>query len=118
LNCGQKYPVAGVDLSNIPPRCSNDNRVLKPDFIFFGEGIPADAYQSSFNEADKADLFILVGTTGEVMPASYVPRQAKKNGCKIIEINPEESLYTRTITNIHIPMKAADAFEKLEKYLF
>ena len=76
----------------------DDNQVLKPDFIFFGEGIPHDAYSSSFADAEKADVCLIIGSTGEVMPASYVPKTAKQNGATIIEINIQESHLTESLT--------------------
>ena len=50
---------------------------------------------------------ILIGTTGEIVPASYIPRMAKENNAKIIELNVERSLFTDTITDIFIQEKAS-----------
>lgn len=104
--CGRKYPISGVDLSKLPPTCSDDGKLLKPDFIFFGEGIPQFAYQKSIEEAQNADVFLLVGTTGEVIPASTIPALAKRSGATIIEINPEMSNYTNNLTDIYLKGKA------------
>ncbi|NOR73635.1 MAG: NAD-dependent protein deacylase [Draconibacterium sp.] len=118
LKCGKQYNASEIDFNNIPPKCEKDDEILKPDFIFFGEGIPKDAYANSFADAEKADVCIIVGSTGEVMPASYVPQTAKQHGAVIIEINPEESGFTNQITDIHLKGKAGDILLKLEKYLF
>ena len=118
LKCGKQYKAEEIDFNNIPPKCENDGEILKPDFIFFGEGIPEQAYKNSFADAEKADVCIIIGSTGEVMPASYVPQTAKQNGAVIIEINPEESGFTNQITDIHLKGKAGDILLKLEKYLF
>lgn len=118
LKCGKVYHAKNIDFKNIPPRCENDNEILKPDFIFFGEGIPQNAYADSFADAEKAEVCIIVGSTGEVMPASYVPRTAKQNGATVIEINPEESTFTHSVTDIHLKGKAGEILGKLEKYLF
>ncbi|MDP4185247.1 MAG: NAD-dependent deacylase [Bacteroidota bacterium] len=116
--CGNKIPVGKVDLKTIPPRCNHDGTVLKPDFIFFGEGIPEAAYLNSFEAARNAEVFMIIGTTGEVMPASIVPQEAKRRGALIIEINPEKSLYTNDITDIYLPGKAGEVMTEIEKYLF
>ena len=118
LKCGEQYRASEFDFKNIPPKCKNDEEILKPDFIFFGEGIPEQAYKNSFAEAEKADVCLVIGSTGEVMPASYVPQTAKQNGAVIIEINPEESSFTNHITDIHLKGKAGDILSELEKYLF
>lgn len=118
LKCLKKYDASEIDFTNIPPRCKNDNEILKPDFIFFGEGIPQDAYSNSFADAEKADVCLVIGSTGEVMPASYVPRTAKQSGATVIEINPEDSMFTGQITDIHIKGKAGEILSELEKFLF
>lgn len=116
--CHKEYQVEDIDLSTIPPRCSKDQAVLKPNFVFYGEGIPTDAYEHSVYEANKADVMLIIGSTGEVMPACYLPRKAKDNGCIILEINPEDSYYSNSIVDFHIKMGAAEAASKLREYLF
>lgn len=118
LKCGGIHHTSEFDFKIIPPRCKDDNAVLKPDFIFFGEGIPHDAYSNAFADAERADVCIIIGSTGEVTPASYVPRTAKQNGATIIEINPEESLFTDQVTDIHLQGKAGEIMAMLEKELF
>ena len=117
IKCGQKYNSPDVNLNVLPPKCSKCKGILKPDFIFFGEGIPEYANKKSFEEAEKCDLFIVIGTTGEVMPASMLPHVAKKNGAMIIEINPEFSLFTKQLTDIHLKGKASDMLLKLKSCL-
>lgn len=118
LKCGKIYSAHEIDFKKIPPRCSEDNEILKPDFIFFGEGIPPDAYSKSFADASKAEVCLIIGSTGEVSPASYVPRTAKQNNAAIIEINPEESMFTNQITDIHLKGKAGEIMELLGNELF
>ena len=105
-------------MKNIPPRCPADKKILKPDFIFFGEGIPPEDYSQSFADADRAEVCLIIGSTGEVAPASFVPREASQNGATIIEINPEESLFTGQITDIYLKGKAGEVMALLEKELF
>ena len=118
LKCGKQYKAEEIDFNNIPPKCKNDGEILKPDFIFFGEGIPEQAYKNSFADAEKAEVCLIIGSTGEVMPASYVPQTAKQNGAVIIEINPEESGFTNQITDIYLKGKAGEVLIELGKYLF
>ena len=112
-NCNQTYPANETDLSDLPPKCKKCGTVLKPDFIFFGEPIPEPARTSSFTEAEIADVFILIGTTGEIMPASIIPIEAKRNGAKIIEVNIQPSNYTNSITDIFLEGKATKVMTKL-----
>lgn len=112
-NCHKLFSVTDFDLNKLPPKCEICGSVLKPDFIFFGEAIPEPAGSQSFNEAKIADVFILIGTTGEIVPASMIPNEAKKNGAKIIEINTVHSNYTDTITDIFLEGKATEMMGKL-----
>ena len=112
---GETLPAAYADLDAIPPMHPATGGLLKPDFIFFGEGIPADAFQASIEAARNSDVFILIGTTGEVMPASQIPPMAKENGATIIEVNIEESNYTANITDIFLPGKATMIMEMIWK---
>jgi NAD-dependent deacetylase len=114
MNCLKFYNTSDIELSEELPLCSTCFNVLKPDFIFFGEGIPSEAYKKSFEEAKKADIFIIIGTTGEVMPASLIPMEAKKNSL-IIEINPESSTYTLNLTDIYIKGKAGEIIPLIAK---
>lgn len=118
LKCQRIYGAEEFDFANIPPKCFDDGEILKPDFIFFGEGIPPEAYTNSFADAEKAEVCLIIGSTGEVTPASYVPRTAKQAGATIIEINPEESSFTHSVTDIHLKGKASEIMEKLAKQLF
>lgn len=113
LSCGWKTPASRLDLNLLPPLCEKCSEILKPDFIFFGEAIPEPAMSLSFQETDLADVFLVVGTTGEIMPAAQLPRIAKRNGATIIEINIEPSAYTPQITDIFLQDKATVAMTKL-----
>ena len=116
-NCNKIYHASEVDLLHLPPKCKNCETVLKPNFVFFGEPIPEIARTKSFEEAEIADVFILIGTTGEIMPASMIPFQAKRNGAKIIEINIEPSNYTDSITDMFLRGKATEMMTELSDFL-
>lgn len=118
MKCGFKQKVDEVDLSHLPLKCSKCGGLVKPDFVFFGERIPEEAYQKSLSAARKADVCLIIGSTGEVMPAALIPREARRNGAVIIEINPEDSLFTREVTHIHLQGNAGFVFSELEKHLF
>ena len=116
LQCGRKYRLEDLNLDDIPPTCLCGG-VLKPDFVFYGEGIPPRAYEKSAQMAQEADVMIIVGTAGQVMPACSLPLAAKDHGCKIIEVNPRESAYTGRITDLYFAQPATQFFEALAKEL-
>ncbi|MCF7918297.1 MAG: NAD-dependent deacylase [Candidatus Cloacimonetes bacterium] len=100
--CGKKYALKDLQLDKKPPLCGYCKGLLKPDFVFFGEAIPELARDRAFGEAEMADVVLVIGTTGEIMPACLIPRLAWQRGAKIIEINPGYSAYRNTITHIHL----------------
>lgn len=114
-SCGKKYNIDEIDLNKIPVICPECGGILKPDFVFFGEGIPTDAYQRSYDIVSKCDVLLIIGTTGEIMPASQLPFVAKTNGATIIEVNTNPSNYTDKITDIFLQGKATDIMVKLLK---
>lgn len=114
MGCGRKYPVDVVDFENLPPFCPVCGEVLKPDFVFFGEPIPEDAFKKSIELMENADTLLIIGTTGEIMPASQLPYLCKG---KIIEINPNKSAYTDKIVDVYIPEKAGVAAEILKNLI-
>lgn len=118
LECTRKYPVREISLDHLPPTCRECGGLLKPGFVFFGEGIPQKALADAHEAASISDVFLVIGTTGEVMPANQFPPIAKSFGATIIEINPEPSLYTDRITDIFIRGKAAEMMKRIGQYLF
>jgi NAD-dependent deacetylase len=112
--CGRKVDAASAGLERLPPKCAFcGDEILKPDFVFFGEAIPFDALSNSRFAAGRTDCMIVIGTTGEVYPAAGMPQLAAQSGAHIIEINPDESAYTNTITEIYLPLPAGDALPKI-----
>lgn len=113
--CNTYYKVSDIDIGIKSPLCIDTDcrSLLKPDFIFFGEGIPDKAYQASLNAAKQAKVFVIIGTSGEIMPASSIPILAKQNGCEIIEINPNFSSFTNSITDVFIQANASEGLSRL-----
>jgi NAD-dependent deacetylase len=113
--CRQKIAVKPNKLEKLPPLCEACGGLLKPDFIFFGEAIGPENYRKSEEMLERADVLIIVGTTGEVMPASMLPYEAKT--AKVIEINPEPSRYTEEKTDIFLQAKATETARELARRL-
>ncbi len=111
--CGRETAASVQNLETLPPLCPYCNGLLKPMFVFFGEGIPEQAANNSYLAARSAEVFLIIGSTGEIMPASMIPAYAKENGARIIEINIEPSNYTHTVTDLFLQGKATDIMSRL-----
>lgn len=116
LVCMKCSAVYGPDHSLLEqnlPSCPKCGGVLKPDFVFFGEGIPEKAFLKAFQLAEQCAWCLIIGTSGEVMPACEVPRTAHRHGAKIIEINPAPTTFTSSITDVFLQGKATEMMEAL-----
>lgn len=117
LECNQRLKAEASLMQSLPPKCPACGGLLKPDFIFFGEPIPQDALTASHMAAHTSDVFLVVGTTGEVFPAAQIPHLASNKGAKIIEVNTGPSAFTTTITDIYLVGKATEIMGKFAEKL-
>jgi NAD-dependent deacetylase len=99
--CEQTYEREGLTSQTLPPRCSCGGP-LRPNFVFFGENIPAEAHQKAMDAARHCDLMLVVGTSGTVAPASFLPGIAKDHGATIVEINPARTEISKEIADVSI----------------
>jgi len=58
-----------------------------------------------------------MGTTGEIMPASLIPHEAKEKGTKIIEVNTERTNFTNSITDLFLQGKATEIIQELIRHI-
>jgi NAD-dependent deacetylase len=118
LSCHSVYQFTPEIFEKIPPRCKKCGTILKPDMVFFGETIPSTVHEQAMDETVRSDVWLVIGTTGEVMPACNLPIEAKANGATIIEINIRPSHFTQRITDLFLEGKASEItsalYEKLK----
>jgi NAD-dependent deacetylase len=99
-----------------PPPCPTCGSPLRPDVVWFGELLPAEATARAWALAERCDLLLVVGTSGMVWPAAELPFIAARAGARIIEINPEPSEITR-IADVFLAAPAGAALPALlERY--
>lgn len=46
---------------------------MKPDIVFFGEGLPADFHRAMTDDRDQADLLLIIGSSLKVQPVALIP---------------------------------------------
>ena len=112
LDCGGKTPTRDIDLAIIPPRCTCGG-IYRPDCVFFGEMIPSAALARSQALAAACDVMLVVGTSAMVQPAAFMPVIARDNGAVVIEVNPEATPLTGTVSDLLIPGKAVAVVRRL-----
>ncbi|MDR1534718.1 MAG: RNA polymerase subunit sigma [Planctomycetota bacterium] len=82
--CGGDELAARLKASPETPRCGCGG-VVKPDVVFFGEGVRH--LEESFSLAAHSDLMLVLGSSLAVHPAASLPRHA---GGEIIVVNRGE----------------------------
>jgi NAD-dependent deacetylase len=63
--------------------------IIRPDVVWFGELLPAEALKRAWDAAKNADIFLSIGTSSAVQPAAGLADLAKQNGAYLVEINPK-----------------------------
>ncbi len=81
------------DTRDVPPRCPRTGGYLRPDVLFYGEGVPMERVREA-DAATSCDVFLCIGTESVVQPAASLPLHAKRNGALVIDINPAPSAFT------------------------
>lgn len=69
------------------PLCPSCGRVLKPGIVFFGESLPARAIERAIDEARRADLMLVLGSSLVVYPAASLPEMTLNSGGRIVIVN-------------------------------
>jgi NAD-dependent deacetylase len=82
------------ETGEIPPHCPRCGGLLRPDVVWFGEGLPERAIQSAFEIASNCVLFFSIGTSALVEPAASLPFLAMQNGAQVIEVNIDQTPLT------------------------
>lgn len=78
-----------VEVDDLCDCCGKPNN-LRPHIVWFGE---MPLYMEKIYQAlAQCDLFISIGTSGNVYPAAGFVQVAQQSGAKTLEINVEESL--------------------------
>lgn len=93
LRCERRFSSAliDVDVSSEAdiPGCPECGGILKPGVVLFEEQLPLDEIERAWDSAERADLFIVIGSSLEVGPVNQLPAVAAANGADLAIINLE-----------------------------
>lgn len=93
-------------LKTIPPVCECGG-LLRPDVVWFGESIPGEYLNKSYQVINMCDTLIVAGTSGAVYPVASFPQMVKDNGGFVIEVNVEQTPISQ-IADISLFGKSGD----------
>jgi NAD-dependent deacetylase len=89
-DCGATYTLAEVlELLDgaAAPACTRCGAIVKPDVVFFGELLPADAIERAYALSREARLMLVVGSTLEVQPVAALPLETLGAGGSLAIVN-------------------------------
>lgn len=93
--CGYKWSIERKPRDDeLPLKCPRCGGLARPDVVWFGEPLPRGALEAAYREFSRADLVIVVGTSGVVEPAGSLPLITVRRGGSLINVNLEENRYS------------------------
>lgn len=102
IDCKKQFNDIEIDESQKGAvKCDKCGGLIRPDVVWFGEYLPQDQFQNSEMEAGNSDICFVVGTSAIVYPAAYIPITALQSNSYLVEVNIEETEFTR---NAHFSM--------------
>jgi len=108
-HCDARRPVDdALDLNELGHACGG---MWRPDIVWFGEALPHDVLDAAFEAARRADLMLVVGTSGIVQPAASLATK-RITEAYVVEINPEETALTAHVDR-SIRARASDVLPRL-----
>jgi NAD-dependent deacetylase len=83
---------------------------MRPDIVGFGE--PIQGFDGALSLTMQSDVYLIVGTSGEVMPAASLPEHAKRSGATLIEVNIAHGAFLE-YTDLYIQGSAATVLPRI-----
>ncbi len=99
-----------------PPHCPYCNGYIRPGVVWFGESLPMLKWKRAELAAKECDLFLSIGTSSMVWPASQLPIVAARMDAIVIQINPEVTQLDQ-IAHYNLHGKAGDILPGLVKVI-
>ena len=108
---GEIVDLPKTPLETIPP-IHSCGEALRPHVVQFGEPLEQKTLETALYLSQRAELFLVIGTSGVVSPARDLPLLARERGAVVIEVNREPTVLTPYVT-LSIQGKAAEILPKL-----
>jgi len=112
--CGKQYDSVVYEAENYYCACGGK---LRPSVVLFGEMLPEEPFLKAAEESEKADLFIVLGSSLTVTPANQFPLIAKESGAKLVIINLERTEFDRFADVVIQNQKVGNYLQEVDKTL-
>jgi NAD-dependent deacetylase len=114
-DCGvteeHRDPIDATSLDALP-HCQRCSALLRPDVVWFGEGLPELEMARATKAAGQAEAALVVGTQGAVQPAAGLVTLAHRSGARIVVVDPGETAFDG-IAEVKLAGKAGDLLPQI-----
>lgn len=118
MNCNAYYTysdIAEMVHKNMVPVCRACGGVIKPDIVFYGEGLDMSILKRAEIAFSNADLAIVLGSSLVVNPAASLPYISARNGHNVVIVNRDSTYMDDIATMIFRDLNSF--FVKFSEYL-
>lgn len=112
--CGQEY---GNEMYEDEKYYCTCGGTLRPSVVLFGEGLPEDAFMQAVKESERADLFMVLGSSLTVTPANQFPLIAKGKGATLVIVNMEPTSFDQYADIVINDMKIGELLIEIDAHL-
>lgn len=96
---GSRHEAPDRPFASLPPRCAC-GALLRPDVVWFGEALDPETWAAAVAAAASCAVFLVVGTSSVVAPASTLGLEAVREGAALFEVNPEPTALAPLATGV------------------
>ncbi len=102
IDCGKTATEQEMEpiASGTAAQCTACNGYIRPDVVWFGEMLPEGAMAQASHAAQRAEVFLSIGTSAVVYPAAGIPLVARDYGAYVAEINIEASAIAGSVDEV------------------
>lgn len=90
---------------------------LRPSVVLFGEGLPDNTFMRAIKESERADLFIVLGSSLTVTPANQFPLIAKGKGATLVIVNMEPTSFDQYADIVINDKKIGELLTEIDAHL-
>ncbi|WP_408638217.1 SIR2 family NAD-dependent protein deacylase [Nonomuraea corallina] len=84
-----------IDAGEQDPACLACGGILKTTTVMFGENLSEDVVAEAARAAERAEVFVAIGTSLQVLPAASLAALAARSGARLVIVNAEPTPYDR-----------------------
>ncbi len=115
--CGERYRSGELPAWPPAPRCPSCRAVVRPDVVLFGDPMPVKAMEEAHELMEGAGAVLAVGTSLQVMPASWLVFEVARRKVPVILVDPRPSPEAWRAATVNLQAPAEDAIPALVQLL-